>query len=148
MIKELAVCAEIEEAVSEIYSCLAEQLPAGDELRLIWEEMSRDELDHARLLHFAQKLDPGEVYAGYHLEEEEGRRLLVEVRHILEMVRMQTMSPDESVLAMLKLEEEFMNVHARYAIKCREASLQETFNHLGKADEAHVARLKEYAQRP
>jgi len=147
MIKQLEICAEIEETVSRVYFCLAEQLPPGSELRLIWEEMARDEQEHARLLQFAQRFDPDKTYAGYHIAEDEACRLLVGVQETFDLVRMKTLSEREAVMALLKLEEDFMRVHLRLAVECLDPTMQETFNRLGKADETHVARLKEYSLR-
>lgn len=147
MVKELAICAEIETVVSQIYKALADQLPEEGELREIWKEMADDELEHARLLQFAQRLDPKNTFDGFNLDATQLGQLLVQVKEIYDLALINVWDEKESVRMMLELEEEFRQVHIRFAANLKDASMQKMFEKLGKADELHVERLRSYQQR-
>jgi rubrerythrin len=147
MIKELSLCAEIEKTVGQIYLALAEQASDENELKRIWEEMAEDEMEHARLLQFAQRFDAEKTFDGFNLDMTQLGQLLVQVRETYDLVMLRVWDDDQAVSMMLKLEEDFQQVHIRLAANLKDASMQKMFEKLGKGDDLHVQKLRACRQK-
>lgn len=144
MQKFLNACAEVEEAIGQIYREY-EKLSQGEEvLEQIWRDMARDEDAHAQQLRLAMRLPVKTAFAGI----KEGAPDLDELRRVAAEALVEARTGKMKLLEMLKtavsLENNFRGIHAGCALLFKDPSLQKTFKALARADQEHLAALDAY----
>jgi rubrerythrin len=137
-------CQKIEQVLGEVYRKLAGVRTYSERLRGIFEQMARDEDDHARQLELAKGVPEEVFFEGYRFDPEQLDELLRRAHMFLNM----TDHPPRSERLMVKtardMEMEFINVHLQNAVKFRDAAIAELFRDLARDDEEHLKTLDSY----
>jgi rubrerythrin len=137
-------CQKIEQVLGEVYRKLAGVRTYSERLRGIFEQMARDEDDHARQLELAKGVPEEVFFEGYRFDPEQLDELLRRAHMFLNM----TDHPPRSERLMVKtardMEMEFINIHLQNAVKFRDAAVAELFRDLARDDEEHLKTLDSY----
>jgi len=139
-------CQKIEQVMGEFYRKLAGFHLYSQQLREIFERMAQDEDDHARQLELAKGVPEDLFFAGPSIEPERLDRLLQRAHQLLRLAD----DPPRSESLMLEtardMEQDFMEVHLKNAVRFHRPELSELFGDLAREDEKHLETLDAYYQ--
>ena len=139
-------CADIEEALAEIYRELASS-PLGDaDLRQIWREMAREEGDHARQLRLAARLPEEETVRAARIPLQQVLHLRDLAVAYLQEVKGGTLTLEGALQLSMRLENEFAGIHAHCAAEFIDEQMSAMFRALAWDDERHAQTLFDYCR--
>ena len=140
----LEQCAVIEETVGEVYRVLADSVPCDGMLLRIWRQMAQDEDAHAAQLRLARRLAKDAKLEQCHLSAAELEQLGRRAQTVLAGVKARALTADDALRVSLKLEQDFLKVHAAENLSLGDPSIAALFASLARADDEHVRGLREY----
>lgn len=147
MVKFIKECAKIEETAALIYHEFSRNKHCDAELVKIWQDMARDEEDHALQLKFALRVPLGEAFSGVRNNCPDPEKLYALASGILQKTRENGCQLLEMLKDAVTLEKEFCKIHATYALEFKEPGLLKTFKALANADAEHLQALQNYLKR-
>ena len=140
-------CQKIEQVMGEVYRKLAGFQAYSRGLREVFERMAQDEDGHARQLELAKGVPEDLFFEGGRIDPERLDRLLRRAHQLLRLAD----DPPRSESLMLEtardMEQEFMEIHLKNAVRFRRAELAELFEELAREDEKHLETLDSYCKR-
>lgn len=145
-IKFLTTCALVEDKAAQIYRAMAAAARAQneEELGALWQEMAVDEENHAQQVRLAARLSRQNVFAKLNSEQEQAAFALLErAEALLNYVRANSLSELQMLQIAVELEKKFQKVHTAYTVLFQEVSMKKMFDALARADNTHLAGLKE-----
>ena len=140
----LRLCEEIEQVVSQIYRHWQHVFAADAPLSALWEKLADDELAHVRQVQLAQRVAGEGVFAGNNTTMESLEKALATAKQLLKDVKVKNIPAAQALRAAIRIEETFSKAHLLNATNIDDASMKQMFKSLARADEEHVATLKNY----
>ena len=144
MQKILKICEEIEQIVAEIYRHWQSVFIDDPALSALWGKMADDELDHVRQVQLAKRVVSDNVFTVGEVSMESLEKSLARARQLLKDVRSRAVSSESALKAAIKIEDEFSKAHLLNATRVVDSSMKAMFQSLSRADDQHVATLKNY----
>ena len=142
----LKLCEEIEQTIAEIYRYWQQVFVNDVALSALWGRMADDELDHVRQVQLAKRVVSDSVFENSNVSIDSLEKSLVRVRQLLQDVQTRQLSSEVALKAAIKIEEEFSKAHLMNATNVVDASMKGMFQSLARADEQHVATLRNYCE--
>ncbi|MHB8709559.1 MAG: ferritin family protein [Desulfuromonadales bacterium] len=146
MIKFLAACALVEDKAAEIYRAMAATALAekNQELAALWLQMAADEEDHAQQVRLAARLSREKIFVELKMDREETPFASLErIETLLKEVTSTRLNEPEMLRVAVELESHFHKVHTSYTILFQDPSMKKMFDALARADDKHLAGLKD-----
>ncbi len=140
----LRICEDIEQVVSKIYRHWQQVFVDDPALSALWAQMADDELDHVRQVQLAKRVAAENVFESNGVSLESLEKALARARQLLKDVKEKDLTSDVALRAAIKIEEEFSKAHLLNATQVDDESMKTMFRSLARADEMHVATLKNY----
>ncbi|PLX96711.1 MAG: hypothetical protein C0622_14285 [Desulfuromonas sp.] len=137
---------EVEEIAALTYEEFARNGSCDPNLERVWQEMAKDEHDHAMQLKFALRLPFYQTFDGFsdRCPNPEEAKCFVDAAYNKALLGTQT--PQEMLDAALEIENRLLKIHAVYVLLFKEPELLKLFKSLARADEIHVQRLEDFAR--
>jgi len=142
----LRLCEEIEQVISQIYRHWQHAFSHDEPLSALWEKLADDELTHVRQVQLAQRVASEEVFSGSNTSMESLEKSLAMARQLLKDVKEKRILAAQALRAAIRIEETFSKAHLLNATNVTDASMKKMFQSLARADEEHVATLKNYCE--
>ncbi|HEX9873435.1 MAG TPA: hypothetical protein VGA43_03660 [Deferrimonas sp.] len=137
-------CQKIEKVMGEVYRKLAGVRTYSEKLRGVFEQMARDEDDHARQLGLAKSVPEEVFFEGRRFDQKKLDELLRRAHQMLRMAEDPPRSESLMLETVKDMEMEFIKVHLQNAVKFRDASMSELFRDMAREDEKHFETLDSY----
>ncbi|MDO3377787.1 ferritin family protein [Geoalkalibacter halelectricus] len=137
-------CAEIESTLSLIYRRMANAIRGNERLKELLLQMAKDEADHVNQIRFARLLPADASFTGTKVSKTKLDLMLLKAQSLLQDIEAAPPAEEDALLRAIELEEGFMQVHVGSALEFSDPRLKERFELLARADEEHVATLREY----
>lgn len=144
MQKLLKLCEDIEQTVSQIYRYWQKVFVNEPSLSSLWGQMADDELDHVRQVQLAKRVIYENVFEEASVSVEILQKALSRAQQLLRDVQEREISSEMALRAAIRIEEEFSKAHLLNATNVTDASMKTMFKSLARADEKHVATLRNY----
>ena len=144
ILEYLAHCEKIAESIGDVYRAMAESVPCNDRMRGIWQQLAKDEDDHALQVRFALRLHPKDVLESQRLTTEAVDRFLHRVQSILQGMEELPMTEKGALRLSRQLEEDFHRLHVASVELFRDQKMKDMFRCLARQDDDHAALLKKY----
>ena len=142
----LKLCEEIEQTVAEIYRYWQSVFVNDASLSALWGKMADDELDHVRQVQLAKRVVSDSVFENSNVSIDSLEKTLARARQLLKDVQTRELSSEIALKAAIKIEEEFSKAHLLNATNVVDESMKGMFKSLARADEQHVATLRNYCE--
>jgi rubrerythrin len=140
----LSACKEIEFISEKIYRTLAANQAYAPEIRKCFQQLSSDEQSHGRQIDLLlQTKDFIKINAVTRISGEKVDEVLRLAEKILSDVERKSISEEEALNFSIKMEQEFIKIHAHNALHFYDKRLADFFDDLGSADLHHLNSLKE-----
>jgi len=140
----LNICEEIEQTVAKIYQHWQQVFIDNQALSALWGKMADDELDHVRQVQLAKRVANEGVLEQNNISLESLSKALARARQLYEDIQVREISSEMALRAAIRIEEEFSKAHLLNATNVADESLKTMFKSLARADEQHVATLRNY----
>ena len=140
----LRLCEDIERVVSQVYRHWQEVFNDDPALSALWAKLADDELDHVRQVQLAGRVANEEVFEGVNISQDSLEKALAKARQLLKDVQERQISAEVALKAAIRIEEEFSKAHLMNATNISDESMKAMFKSLARADELHLATLKNY----
>ncbi|PLX80103.1 MAG: hypothetical protein C0616_09220 [Desulfuromonas sp.] len=142
MYKFLEGCKKIEELASEIYHRLAENDSVSQSLKKVFSQLSSDEKSHARSLDLIFQAAQNDVKHIPLISNESLEKAIELAESLAEISSEKIRSEKMAINLAIKMENEFVKVHANNSLHFENVRLAELFQMLGDEDRRHIATLK------
>ena len=141
----LRISEEIEQVVSQIYRHWQHVFENESSLSALWRKMADDELDHVQQVQLARRVYNEKIFEASNVSLESLEKALARARQLLEDVKQKEISPETALRAAIRIEEEFSKAHLLNSTSINDQSMKAMFKSLARADELHVATLRDFA---
>jgi len=139
-------CYQIEIISEKIYRKLAANETYAPEIRKAFHKLSGDEQNHASQIDLLLQAPDIKIDAATRISGENVAKVLALAEKILAEVEKKELSEEEALKHSLRMEQEFIKIHAHNALHFDTQRLADFFENLGRADLAHLNTLKELLQ--
>jgi len=142
----LNLCEEIEQTVAAVYRYWEDGFSEDIPLSTLWGKLADDELDHIRQVQLAKRVAMENVLSQNAVTIESLQKALAKAKNLLAEVKQRDISGVAALRAAIRIEEEFSKAHLLNATRVKDKSMQAMFESLARADEQHIATLRNYCE--
>lgn len=143
MVRILELCRDVELYFAEIYKYYAEIFKENSDIAKMWGKTSAEEEAHANQFILAIKLRKQGIIDAVTIDHYIATNTLHLVKSVYESVRQSQPSIEDALRSSIKLEEKLAEFHIAYMANFPDENLRKLFSAMMKADNQHLARLKE-----
>lgn len=139
----LADCYQIESISEKIYRKLAANETFAPEIRQAFQSLAVDEQNHASQIDLLVQSPDSKIDAVTRISGEKVVQVLALAERIMAEVANNNVSVEQALRLSVRMEEEFVKIHAHNALHFSDQRLADFFDALGRADLIHLNRLKD-----
>jgi rubrerythrin len=140
-------CHKIEDLAKKIYQQLAGCTSYAPEMRAVFQKLSDDERSHALHLDLLLQATSKEMAASPMLSEGKLDEAVALAEQLFAVATAGGLDEERALTMAVRMEQQFVKVHAHNALFFDNQRLAELFEELGRADQAHLDALRDCLQR-